>query len=68
MKAEVGRAGSWVHVACSAFHDIPPANRLGARTVWVRREQTEPAPSLADAVLDDLARLPQVLRSLAADR
>jgi 2-haloacid dehalogenase len=30
----------WVHVACSWYHDIAPAQALGIRRVWLDRERT----------------------------
>jgi 2-haloacid dehalogenase len=42
------RAG-WVHVACSWYHDIEPARRLGITPVWLDRERTGEDPSSASA-------------------
>ncbi len=58
----------WVHVACSAYHDIPPARAAGARTIWVRRNQPGPAPTDADAVVDGIERLPELVAAAAAVR
>jgi len=63
MREEAGEA-PWVHVACSAFHDIPPARAAGARTVWVRRHQPGPAPENADAVVEGIAELPSLVARL----
>ena len=41
----------WVHVACSWYHDIEPARRLGIRRVWLDRERTGEDPSSASAVV-----------------
>jgi FMN phosphatase YigB (HAD superfamily) len=30
----------WVHVACSWYHDIAPAQALGIQHVWLDRERT----------------------------
>lgn len=32
--------GDWVHVACSWYHDIVPARKLGIRSVWLDRDDT----------------------------
>ena len=39
----------WVHVACSWYHDIEPARRLGVSRVWLDRERTGEDPSSASA-------------------
>jgi 2-haloacid dehalogenase len=33
------RTEDWVHVACSWFHDIVPARKLGLRHIWLNRER-----------------------------
>jgi len=58
--------GGWVHAACSWFHDIAPAHRLGVPPVWVDRDQTGDDPSVAAAVIPDLVTLPVVIASLLA--
>jgi 2-haloacid dehalogenase len=37
----------WVHVACSWYHDIAPAQTLGIKRVWLDRERTGEDPSSA---------------------
>jgi len=37
----------WVHVACSWYHDIAPAQALGIKRVWLDRERTGEDPSAA---------------------
>jgi 2-haloacid dehalogenase len=54
----------WVHAACSWFHDISPAHRLGIRAVWVDRDRGTEDPALAAAVIPDLVTLPLVVASL----
>lgn len=56
--------GGWVHAACSWFHDIAPAHRLGVPAVWVDRDHTGDDPSIAAAVISDLVTLPVVIASL----
>lgn len=47
-----------VHVACSPFHDLRPAQRLGWRTVWVRRDGGElPRDVRPSRIAGDLAEL-----------
>ncbi len=54
-----------VHVAASAFHDLPPAAELGAPAVWINRlgEESD-APRAAE--LTDLNGLADTLDSLVA--
>jgi len=51
-----------LHVACSTYHDVRPASRLGWRTAWINREN-EPLPEdlEPDLVVPDLSSLAQVL-------
>jgi 2-haloacid dehalogenase len=51
----------WVHVACSWFHDMQAARAIGIRRVWVDRDRTGQDPAIANAVLDDFARLPETV-------
>lgn len=37
-------AQSWVHVACSWFHDVEPANRMGIHRIWLDRERRGEGP------------------------
>ena len=46
---------NWVHVAQSYFHDMRPARELGIPRVWINRHGEPDDPSIADAVLPDLA-------------
>ena len=41
------RAGDWVHVACSWYHDIGPARDLGINRVWLDRDGTGEDPATA---------------------
>jgi len=38
---------AWVHVACSWYHDIAPAQALGIKRVWLDRERTGEDPTSA---------------------
>jgi 2-haloacid dehalogenase len=59
-------AAAWIHVAQSYYHDIRPANELGIRRIWVNRQGEPDDPSLAEAVVRNLAELPNAVRQLAA--
>ena len=39
--------GQWVHVACSWYHDVQPARKLGIRSVWLDRDDTGEDPGAA---------------------
>jgi 2-haloacid dehalogenase len=41
------RRCDWVHVACSWYHDIVPAQTLGVKRVWLDRERTGDDSALA---------------------
>src|SRR5688500_1238986 len=43
------RREDWVHVACSWYHDIAPAQALGMSRVWLDRDRTGEDPRLASA-------------------
>lgn len=55
---------NWIHAACSWFHDIAPARRLGIARVWVDRDQTGHDPSAATRVLPNLIDLPKMIAEL----
>ncbi len=71
-------ASRTVHVAQSLFHDHIPAQTLGLRTVWVRRQSQNlnratpppPMPVRPDLTVDTLADLARIASSkpLPADR
>ena len=56
---------NWLHVAESLYHDIGPANRLGIKSVWVKRPNrgggTRPTDAIPDVVVSDLAELTRML-------
>jgi 2-haloacid dehalogenase len=64
-KSGVAR-GNWVHAACSWFHDIEPARRIGCARVWVDRDRTGDDPAAASRVLPDLSELAEVAAALIA--
>ncbi|MDQ6771515.1 MAG: HAD-IA family hydrolase [Candidatus Dormibacteraeota bacterium] len=59
-------AATWIHVAQSYFHDIRPAAARGLSPIWINRLGESDDATLADAVLPDLRRLPETVRSLSA--
>lgn len=58
-------ADAWIHVAQSYFHDIRPTHELGITRVWVNRQGEKDDPSLADAVIRNLAELPPAIARLS---
>jgi len=58
-------ADAWIHVAQSYFHDIRPASELGIRRIWVNRQGEPDDPSIADAVVQGLADLPDAVKGLS---
>jgi 2-haloacid dehalogenase len=56
---------NWVHAACSWFHDIEPARRLGIARIWVDRDRTGDDPAAASHVLPDVQDLAAVAAALA---
>ena len=58
--------GSWVHAACSWFHDIVPAHGLGIATVYVDRERTGQKGPEATRVVTGVADLATVAAELVA--
>jgi 2-haloacid dehalogenase len=56
---------NWIHAACSWFHDIAPARRLGVKRVWVDRDKTGHDPAAATRVLTGVTALPTTVAELA---
>lgn len=59
------RPSHWAHVACSAYHDIPPASELGAATVWIDRDGTGGNPAGATVRRRDLVGLARLLDTVS---
>lgn len=55
---------TWVHVACSWFHDIEPARQMGVKRVWVDRDRTGQDPAGASARLPDATGLAETVGRL----
>lgn len=55
---------NWIHAACSWFHDIAPARRMGVKRVWVDRDKTGHDPAAATRVLPDVRGLPKTVAEL----
>jgi 2-haloacid dehalogenase len=56
---------NWVHAACSWFHDIEPARRMGIARIWVDRDRTGHDPAAASRVLANVQDLAAVAGALA---
>jgi 2-haloacid dehalogenase len=56
---------NWVHAACSWFHDIEPARRIGITRIWVDRDRTGHDPAAASRVLANVQDLAAVAGALA---
>lgn len=56
---------SWVHVACSWYHDIVPARALGVPRIWIDRDKTGDDPFAASIVKDDLHHLREAVERTA---
>jgi 2-haloacid dehalogenase len=54
----------WLHVACSWFHDIVPARKVGIPRIWIDRDRTGEDPAIATRVLPDLEDLATIVRSV----
>lgn len=60
---ERARPETWVHVACSWFHDITPARKLGIPRVWIDRDKTGDDPAAATVVRENLRDLHEAVNS-----
>ena len=56
---------NWIHTACSWFHDMVPASKLGIPRIWVDRDQTGHDPSYATIRVPDASGLCDVARRLS---
>jgi 2-haloacid dehalogenase len=54
----------WVHVACSWYHDIAPAQALGIRHVWLDRERTGENPAVPSVQVHTAADVREAIESL----
>ncbi len=55
---------NWIHAACSWFHDIAPARRMGVKRIWVDRDKTGHDPAAATRVLPNVLDLPKTVAEL----
>jgi 2-haloacid dehalogenase len=55
---------NWIHTACSWFHDVAPARRMGVKRIWVDRDKTGHDPAAATRVLPDVTNLPRTVAEL----
>jgi 2-haloacid dehalogenase len=58
------RKCEWVHVACSWYHDIAPAQALGIKRVWFDRERTGEDPSSASVHVHTAADVVRAVNGL----
>lgn len=63
-RRQIGPSATWVHAACSWFHDIAPARALGVPRIWIDRDRTGEDPAAATAVLPDLRGLAATVQAL----
>jgi len=64
LRRQIGPSATWLHAACSWFHDIAPARALGVPRIWINRDRTGEDPAAATAVLPDLRGLAATLQAL----
>jgi 2-haloacid dehalogenase len=55
---------TWVHVACSWYHDIAPARALALACVWLDRDRTGEDPASASAYVRSTADVPTAVARL----
>lgn len=54
----------WVHVACSWFHDIRPAQQMGVARVWLDRDRTGETPGPGTRQVPSAAAVVPSVRAL----
>jgi 2-haloacid dehalogenase len=59
---------SWIHVACSWYHDIGPARELSIPRVWLDRDRTGEDPATASAYVRSASEVPDAIKNLPAGR
>ncbi len=57
----------WVHVACSWYHDISPARRLGIQQVWLDRDKTGHDERAASARIESATEVGHAVGRLYAN-
>ena len=57
-------SSTWIHVACSWFHDIAPTSEMGIPNVWVDRDRTGENPGATTTRIASAAQLPETIQSL----
>src|SRR5216683_3061881 len=55
------KAGEWVHVANSWYHDITPARDLGIPRIWLDRDDTGEDPAAASARVRSAAHVAEAI-------
>ena len=59
--------GHWIHAACSWFHDMGPAAKLGIPSVWVDRDRTGDDPSIVSIRIESAEQLCNAVQRLAPE-
>jgi 2-haloacid dehalogenase len=57
---------TWIHVACSWFHDISPAREFGIRRIWLDRDSSGEDASAATLRIVSATQLPNAVSELQA--
>lgn len=60
------RRSHWVHVACSWYHDIAPAQEFGIARIWLDREQTADDSSAATIRVETATDVPPAVARIAS--
>ena len=55
----------WLHAAASLYHDIEPASKLGIKTVWVNRNNSNKGQEYSGKILREVENLTQLADWLA---
>jgi len=61
--SEVSRQ-DWVHVACSWYHDIAPACKLGIQRVWLDRDRTGEDERTASVRVESATKIGRIVRQM----
>lgn len=67
-RVSAARRGNWIHAACSWYHDIVPAAKLGILSVWVDREESGEDPSFASYRIESASDLVDAVSRIASSK
>jgi 2-haloacid dehalogenase len=62
--AALAQPRDWIHVACSWYYDIAPAQALGVKRIWLDRDRTGEPASAASARVSSAGEVPAAAASL----